>query len=162
LALNFKTPRDDPPKDISSVGDRFIIYQPGAPGFIIICIRIIEDVNLYRIGRPGGEKAYYMLLNNSTGIASRINSYTDNFIGESKDAFALSHLDPYYPFFLTLLSDKKLVMAYYKLQIENAIEKGLNYKDFPVRINEQLIKLNENLQETDNPILLIGRTKDII
>jgi len=53
-------------------------------------------------------------------------------------------------------------MAYYKLQIENAIEKGLNYKDFPVRINEQLIKLNENLQETDNPILLIGRTKDII
>ena len=162
LALNFKTPRDDLPKDINSVGDRFIIYQPGAPGFIIICIRIIEDVNLYRLGRTGGEKAYYLLLNNSTGVSSRINSYTDNFIGESKDAFALSHLDPYYPFFLTLLSDKKLVMAYYKLQIENAIEKGLNYKDFPVRINEQLIKLNENLQETDNPILLIGRTKDII
>ncbi len=162
LALNFKTPREDPPKDINSVGDRFIIYQPGAPGFIIICIRIIEDVNLYRIGRPGGEKAYYLLLNNYTGVASKINSYTDNFIGETKDAFALSHPDPYYPFFLTLLPNKKLVVAYNKFQIQDAIENGLNYKDFPVRINEKLIKLNENLQETDNPILLIGMIKDII
>ena len=52
------------------------------------------------------------------------------------------------------------MVAYSKDQIKDAIEKKLNYKDFPERINQQLIRLNENLQETDNPILLIGMLKN--
>jgi hypothetical protein len=161
LALNFATPRGNPPKAISENGDRFILFQSGMPGFTIICILIIEDINLYKLGR-GGEKYYYLLFNNYTGEAAKINSYTDNFIGETKDALALSQVDPSYPFFIKLPQNKKLALAYSKHQIKNAIENELNYQDFPDRINQQLIRLNENLQETDNPILLIGMLKDKI
>ena len=78
---------------ISKNGDRSILYQSGMPGFIIICILIVEDINLYKLGR-GGEKYYYLLFNNYTGEAAKINSYADNFIGETKDALALSQVDP--------------------------------------------------------------------
>ncbi len=159
LALNFATPRDNPPKAISENGDRFILFQSGMPGFIIICVLIIEDINLYKAGR-GGEKYYYLLFNKYTGEAARINSYSDNFIGETKDALALSQVDPFNPFFIKLPQNKKLVVAYSKHQIKDAIEKKLNYRDFPERINQQVIRLNGNLQETDNPILLIGMLKD--
>jgi hypothetical protein len=159
LALNFTTPRSNPPKATSENGDRFILFQSGMPGFTIICILIIEDINLYKLGR-GGEKYYYLLFNNHTGKAAKINSYTDNFIGKTKDALALSQVDPSFPFFIKLPQNKKLVVAYSKPQIKDAIEKGLNNKDFPESINQQLILLNENLQETDNPILLIGKLKD--
>jgi hypothetical protein len=161
LALNFATPRDNPSKGISENGDRFILYQSGMPGFIIISILIIEDINLYKAGK-GGEKYYYLLFNNSTGEAAKINSYADNFIGETKDALSLSQVDPSYPFFIKLPQNKNLAIAYSKHQINDAIEKGLNYKDFLERINQQLIRLNENLDETDNPILLIGTIKDKI
>ena len=60
LALNFATPRDNPTKGISENGDRFILYQSGMPGFFIICILTIEDINLYKLGR-GGEKYYFLL-----------------------------------------------------------------------------------------------------
>ena len=148
-----------PAKAISENGDRFILFQSGMPGFMIICILIIEDINLYKVGR-GGEKYYYLLFNNHTGEAAKVNSYADNFIGETKDALALGQVDPYYPFFIKLPQNKELVVVYSKQQITNAIEKGLNYKDFPESINQQLIRLNEHLEETDNPILLIGMLKD--
>ncbi len=99
------------------------------------------------------------MFNNFTGKVSRINSYNDNFIGETKDALKLSHVDFFNPFFLTLLPNGKIVSAYYQYQIKNAIGKGLNFKNFPNKINDQLLKLNESLQETDNPVLLIGRIK---
>ena len=159
LALHFAVPRDNPTKGISKNGDRFILYQSGMPGFIIICILTIEDINLYKLGR-GGEKYYYLFFNNYTGETSKINSYTDNFIGDIKNSLTLNQVDPSSPFFIKLPQREKMVVAYSKNQIQDAIEKGLNYEDFDDRINQQLIKVNENLQETDNPILLIGMLKD--
>ena len=161
LALNFKDSREDNLKgSLENREERFIIFQPEAPGFFIILVIVDNFENLDVNNRGIGEdKSYYLLLNNYTGKASRINSYTDNFIGETKDALALSKIDFLSPFFLKSSPDNKIITPYYPGQIKKAIEKGLNYKDFPVDINEQLLKLNENLQETDNPILLIGIIK---
>ena len=36
------------------------------------------------------------------------------------------------------------------------IEKEFNFEDSSVEINDQLLKINETLQETDNPTLLTG------
>ena len=161
LALNFKTPRENPPRETLTNGDRFVNFQSGNPSFFIIHVNIIEDVNLYNRG-IGGEKGYYLILNNLSGKASRIDSYTDNFVGETKDASALGHVDFFNPFFLKLQYNNKIITPYYPSQIKKAIEKGLNYKDFPVGINKQLLKLNKTLQETDNPVLMIGTIKDKI
>ena len=75
---------------------------------------------------------------------------------------ALSNIDFLSPFFLKLLPNGRIIKSNHPDQVKKAIEKGLNYKDFSVEINEQLLKFNENLQETDNPILLIGKIKDKI
>jgi hypothetical protein len=162
LALNFKTPRENPPKETLKNGDRFIYFQPGTPGILIIHVEIVEDAKSFYSVPSGGGKGYYLLFNNYSGKASRINSYTDNFIGETKNALALSQVDLLNPFFLELSPNKRIITPYYPNQIKKAIEKGLNYVDFPVEINDQLLKINEIFQETDNPILLIGIIKDKI
>jgi hypothetical protein len=159
LALNFAIPRENPPKAISENGDRFILFQSGMPGFIIICVLIIDDISQYKLGR-GGENYFYILFNNHSGEYARLNSYTDNFIGKTKDAMALSKVDPFYPFFIKLPQNRKLVVTYSNHQIKDAIDNGLNHKDFPDSINQHLVKINKNLQEMDNPVLLIGIIKD--
>jgi hypothetical protein len=164
LALNFNASGEDNPKEILENRDeRFIVFQPGSPSFFIILVLVDNFENLDVNNRGIGEgKSFYLLVNNYTGKASKINSYTDNFIGKTKDGLALSKIDFLSPFFLKLSPNKRIITPYYPNQIKKAIEKGLNYKDFPVEINEQLLKLNENLQETDNPILMIGTIKNKI
>ena len=106
-------------------------------------------------------KCTYILFNNFNGEASRINSFIDNFIGDTLDVLKLSKVDYYSSHlgFLTILPNKKLFMIYYPYQIKKAINKGLNKEDFANSINEQLIKINEKLEETDNPVLLVGNIK---
>lgn len=164
LALKFKASREDIPKETMENGDkRVIIFQPGTPSFFIILV-FVDNLDNLDINKRGIEekKCYYLVLNNFTGKSSKINSYTDDFIGETKDAQALSKIDFLSPYFLKLSPNKRIITPYYPSQIKKAIGKGLNSKDFPVEIKEQLLKLNENLQETDNPILLIGTIKDKI
>lgn len=165
LALNFKASREYPPTETleNRNGEvRLIVFQP-SPGFFTILVLVDDFQNLNLKNRGiGEEKSYYIFLDIFTGKASRINSYTDNFIGEKKDAMALSNIDFLSPFFLKLLPNGRIIKSYHPDQVKKAIEKGLNYKDFSVEINEQLLKFNENLQETDNPILLIGKIKDKI
>lgn len=160
LALNFKTKRDNTPDQTRKVGDRFISYQFGASGFIIVKISIIDDIKgeVNRIWTE--ERNYtYLLFNPITGNVSKIRTYIDNLIGDTKDLFNLNKESDIYPDFLSLLPERKLVVIYYPLQIKKAIEKNLNNKNFPDNISEQLLKINETLVETDNPVLLIGNIK---
>lgn len=160
LALNFKTRRSYPPEEKLKDGDRFIYFQSGTPSFLIIHVESVEDAeSFYTIPISAGGKGIFLLFNSISGKALRINSYTDNFIGETKDGFKLSQVDILNPFFLEL-SNGKIITAYYPGQITKAIEKGLNNKDFPAELNAQLIKINGNLKEMDNPILLIGNIKE--
>jgi hypothetical protein len=164
LALNFKTQREDPPKDVLKDGDRFIYYQSGNPGFLIIRVQIVEDARTYYtepISKRG--RGFYLLFNQNSNKASKINSYTDDFIGETKDAKTLSQIKLLSdPFFIDLTPYRRIITAYYPIQIKKAIEKGLNNKDFPIELNQQLLKINETLEETDNPVLFIGMLKDKI
>jgi len=161
LALTFKDHRDNPPEETLKDGDRFIYYQSGTPSFLIIHIEIVEDKKSF-FSVPSGGKGYYLLFNHFSGKASKINSFTDNFIGATKDPKTLSQVDILNPFFLKLSPNGRIITAYYPNQIKKAIEKGLNNKEFPIGINEQLIEINKNLQETDNPVLLVGKIKDKI
>jgi hypothetical protein len=159
LAFNFKAKRGNPPTEIRQKGDRFIYLQFVTPGFMIIQIQVIEEVI-----RSADEKMKfnYLLFNNITGKASNINTYIDNFIADTLDVLKMSRLNETYMYFLSRPPNRNLVVAYDPFQIKKAIGRGFNSKDFPNKINQQLVKLNDNLQETDNPILLIGRIKDKI
>lgn len=160
LTLNFKTKRDKTPDQTRKVGDRFISYQFGSTGFIIVKISIIDDIkgNVDRIWTE--ERNYtYLLFNPITGKVSKIRTYTDNLIGDTKDLFNLNKESDIYPNFLSLLPERKLAVIYYPLQIKKAIEKKLSNKNFPNNINEQLLSIDKTMQESDNPVLLIGNTR---
>ena len=160
LVLNFKTKRDNTPDQTRKVGDRFISYQFGASGFIIVKISIIDDIKGDVNGIWTEKRNYtYLLFYPTTGEVSKIRTYTDNLIGDTKDLFNLNIESDIYPDFLSLLPERKLVVTYYPLQIKKAIEKNIYNKNFPDNISEQLLKINETLEETDNPVLLIGNIK---
>jgi hypothetical protein len=162
LALNFNLPRDNPPSRTRKKGDRIIIFpRVEAPNFIIIQIDIIDEMVWYSTGTGDDKiKRNYLFFNKSSGKAARINTYTDNFIGETQDIFKLSQvIDGGYLKFPTILPNRLFVVAYYPYQIKEAIKKGLNYEDFPDSLNNQLNKINETMKEMDNPILLVGILK---
>lgn len=46
--------------------------------------------------------------------------------------------------------------------IKKLAEKGLNNPIFTPNLKEELLNTTRNLQETDNPILLIGKIKEKI
>jgi hypothetical protein len=161
LVLNFNLPRENPPNRSKKKGDRIISFPSvEAPSFIIIKIGNIDEIVWYSTS-AGDEKIKnsYFLFNKFTGKAAKIRTYTDNFIGNIQDVFKLSQTADAYMKFPSTLPNGKIVIAYTPDQITKAIENGLNYNDFQDTINKQLLKINENMKETDNPVLLVGMIK---
>jgi hypothetical protein len=61
--------------------------------------------------------------------------------------------------FPLIIKNGKLVVVYQPQAIEQIAKKGLDYNIFNADLNEELLKISQKLQETDNPILLIGNIK---
>jgi hypothetical protein len=161
LALKFNIPRNNLQSVTTQKGDRVINFQSFGPSNFIISIRITEDIlSISSESRLEKNRTTFLLFDKTTGKTSKINSYADNLIGKTQDVLKMSqtvgggNID-----LPTIFSNSKLLVAYYPRQIKDAIKEGLNYKDFQDSINNQLIHLQNRLQETDNPVLLIGTVK---
>lgn len=142
-------------------GDRVISFQCFGPTNFIISIRITEDIiSLSSESRVENNKTSFLLFDKTTGIGSKIKSYTDNLIGKTQDILKTSQtVNAGYIDLPSILPNRKLFVAYYPNQIKEALKKGLNYEDFPESFIKKLTNINEGLLETDNPVLLIGTLK---
>jgi hypothetical protein len=97
-----------------------------------------------------------LFFNKSTGKYSNIRTYVDNFSGviQSPNDGSIK--------FPLVIKNGKLVVIYQPQIVKQIVYKGLDNTIFSTALNEELLKVSQNLQETDNPILLIGRIKEKI
>jgi len=156
LTLDFNIPRDNPPSSIIKNGDRSINFQKvEALGFTIIGVSIVKEVtrvSASTIKTNWGRK--YFILNKITGKSQIVRTYEDDFSGIIQKA---NNGEIKFPMFL---KNGNLVIIYQPDMIKKITEKGLKNPIFTQKLEEDLLKINRNLQETDNPILLIGKLKE--
>ena len=163
IILNFRKPRENPPNDMVKKGDRQITFPTIEPkSFIIIRVSIIDEI-IWVTPTSGREKVInrYIFLNKSTGKYSEIRSFKDDISGivqkSNDDIENLGRLD-----FPQFLKNGKLVKVYQPNMIKKIIEQGMVNPVITPSIKNELLNINKNLQETDNPILLIGDIKEKI
>jgi len=158
ITLDFNKPREIPPNAKVQKGDRHITFpKTEAPGFLIIRMSVIEEIN-WVSATTGDSKTInkYFFFNKSTGKYSIIRTYVDDFseVIQSPNDGTIK-----LPGFL---KNGKLVVIYQPDIIKKIAENGLNNPIFAPNVKEDLLNINRDLQETDNPILLIGKIKEKI
>lgn len=158
IILDFKKPRETPPNAKVKKGDRQVTFpKTEAPGFLIVRVSVIDEINWVSATTGDSKTSFkYFLLNKSTGKYSLIRTYVDDFSGEIQSPNDGTIKLP------GILKNGKLVVIYQPSMIKKIAENGLNNSLFAPNVKEDLLKINEDLQETDNPILLVGRIKEKI
>lgn len=157
LVINFEKPRDNPPTADYKEGNHKIFFlNVEASSFMVIRIWNIEKIIRYSSGAEKVSGSYvFFLFNKVTGKSARIDAYTDNFIGKTPENLNNGE----YRNFNKIFSGRNIVVAYSPDQIKKAVEIVLNHEDFNDSINKQLIIIKQNLEEMDNPVLLVGTIK---
>jgi hypothetical protein len=155
ISLDFKNPRERPPNSKVKKGDRQISFPKiEASSFLIITVSIIDEI-IWETPTAGRGKTTrkYFFFNKSTGKYSIINTYKDNFSGviQSQNDGSIK--------FPLIIKNEKLIVVYQPQMIKQMAKKGLDNTIFSTDLNEDLLKISQDLQETDNPILLIGNIK---
>lgn len=156
ITLDFKKPREIPPNAKVQKGDRHVTFPKiEAPSFLIIRVSVIEEINWVSATTGDSKTTFkYFFFNKSTGKYPIIRTYVDDFSGviQSQNDGTIK-----FPWFL---KNGKLVIIYQPDMIKKIAENGLSNPIFKPTIKEDLLNINRNLQETDNPILLIGKLKE--
>ena len=155
LVINFEKPRDNPPTaDYKEGSHKINFLKVEASSFIVIRIWNIEKIISYTSAAKVSGSYDYFLFNKVTGKSARIDTYTDNFISKTPES---SNNGEYRNF--NKIFTGKIVVAYSPDQIKKAVEIVLNHEDFNDSIDKQLLIINQNLGEMDNPVLLVGTIK---
>ena len=155
LVMAFDGPRDKPPVGYPNEGDKNMGVPPRVTvSFVLFTERKIENIQVIGENMRVSNSYSHVIFDRFSGKASKIGSYTDDFIGKTQES-----LDDMIRF-PGFLPNGKLVVEYSPTDIIEAVKNGLNYEDYPESINNQLIEISKNLQETDNPVLLVGKIKE--
>lgn len=157
LALYYDSPKKASLSYVSK-GDHGIQFSDvEAPSFLLLRNIIVDNVIHISEKTDKYERKFkYVFFNKANGKSSGLKSYVDNFIGRTQisDGQTIS--------FPQILPNGTLFISYSPNEIKEAIMKGLNYKDFPISLNVQILEINKSLTEMDNPILLVGKIKSKI
>lgn len=154
LALNFNHANSCPPDDNIKNGDHSFTIITMTHKSVLISISYVENVKYYSGGNASWDvRIEFLLLDKETGHYSRIKSYNDNITGliKTKNSDEIS--------FPRNLNNGRIVIPYNPIEIKEILTKGQQNKDLPSATLEQLQKISNNLTETDNPYLLIGKIK---
>jgi hypothetical protein len=160
IILDFDTPRNDPPKGYQEVGDRdnrFPVVEPSS--FYIIPISVMESLILYTPTAGVAEYSRrYLFLDKYTGEWYLINSYQDDFSGEIQ--IPNENKDEMGRIFLPIFQkNDKLVVAYEPNTIKKIVEQNSGNQFSSPEFYEELIEISNDLDEMDNPVLLVGDIK---
>ncbi|MBN2259932.1 MAG: hypothetical protein JW702_05285, partial [Clostridiales bacterium] len=158
IIIVFKKPRETPPNAKVQKGDREIIFPGIEPtSFLIIGVSIIEEITWFTPNSGKSQTSLkYFFFNKLNGKHSIIRTYVDDFSGsiQSPEEGGIK-----FPLFL---KNGKIVVVYEPKLIKQIAEDGQINSILTPILKNQIGEINESLQETDNPILLIGRVKEKI
>lgn len=154
LSVKFKTVKDNPPVDIIKNGDR---------GFSIICITKksvlistseVENVEYYSGGNASwNRKREYFILDKVTGLSVKINSFTDDYTGSDFKVTSEGIRIP------RNMENGRIIIPLNPLNIRDILARDSQNNNLQKSVSEQLKKINDCLDETDNPVLVIGKIK---
>jgi hypothetical protein len=157
ISLEFKNPREKPPNAKVQKGDRQISFPKIEPSsFLIIGVTIIEEITWVTptAGKSKDNRKYFFF-NKATGKYSIIRTYEDDFSGVIQSPVDRIN----FPLFL---KNGKIVVVYQPETIKKIAEtRQINSILTPI-LKKEIVDINRTLQETDNPVLLIGRVKEKI
>jgi hypothetical protein len=154
LFVKFNTVKDNPPVDMIKDGDR---------GFSIICITKksvlistgkLENVEYYSGGNVSSKsKREYFILDKVTGLSVKVNSFTDDYIGSDFKVTSEGISIP------RNIQNGRIIIPLNPLDIRNILVKDSQNNNLSKSIKERLKKINDGINETDNPVLVIGKIK---
>jgi hypothetical protein len=163
IILDFKNPRERPPNAKVQNGDRGISFpRIEASGFLIIGVSVIDEITwVTQNSGTSKETRKYFFFNKSSGKFALIRTYKDDFAGviqsPNEDMKNLGRVK-----FPEFLKNGKLIVVYQPSMIKKIAEQGLIDSIFKPDLRQDFLNVSKNLLETDNPVLLIGKTKEKI
>jgi len=157
ISLDFINPREKIPNARQQKGDRIISFPIIEPSsFLIIGVSIIEDITWVTATSGKSEvNRKYFFFNKSTGKYSIIRSYEDDFSGVIQSPEDRIN----FPIFL---KNGEIVIVYQPTTLKKIAETGQINSALTPMLKEEIVDMNRSLQETDNPLLLVGRVKERI
>lgn len=146
----YKSKKTKPPRMLPLEGDKRITYEKFENSSFIV-LR-----NSTYTGMSAGRAYYrnvYYLLNKSNGKYGIIKSYTDDLTGKIQGDKDEKMILP------STLPDEKIYVLYYPHELlQNQSNDNVN-QYLQKKIKDQFFQIKSNLNETDNPVLLIGTPK---
>ena len=154
LISDYHSKLPEPPHILPVVGDRRNVYTEfESSGFMIFRNQAYMGNQELGFGAKALYRNTYFLVDKSNGKNGRIRSYYDNFIGKTQNDESEEMTFP------SFLPNNKLYVFYYPHELLQKIPDDLVNKRFSESVYKQLAKIKSNINETDNPILLIGKPK---
>jgi hypothetical protein len=158
ITFDFKIPREKIPNARNEKGDRTISFPKVEPSsFLIIGVSVIDEITWETptAGRSKSTRKYFFL-NKSTGKHSIIKTYEDDISGEIQLP-GENRIN--FPLFL---KNGKAIVVYQPSIIKKIAETIQTNSILTQELKDEIIEINKTLQETDNPVLLIGKIKNKI
>lgn len=159
VIIRFDNPKSYPPvTDSQKPGVRgFSFPRYENSSFSIIKESIVDRIEMVSSdGLRAYGRSYYFFLNKRTGNDSKVLSYTDDLINIKQESNG-DGID-----FPNILPNGKFYVVYYPHELKQLDFASMKSKAFSLDLYKQLESLAKNIDESDNPILLIGDVKDSI
>lgn len=156
LVSCYNTPRINPPRFLlkPNIGDKQTYFERFEnSSFMIFENKTLEGEIKFSYGTKADYKTVYYFLNKSNGKYGIINTYTDDFTGKIQSSENETMTFP------SSLPNNKLYVIYYPHELLQKSPNDLLNKRYSDSVFSQLSKIKNNISETDNPILLIGKPK---
>ena len=150
----FSAPREIAPGVIPEPGERKVSF----PKIENSCFAILGETTFKEM-KPndrGTTAVYvrnYFLFDLNTGKSSKIKSYTDNFIDKEQLSTGETMNFP------VILPNGRLYISYSPLELLGKNPGEQEWPEFPAGLSGQFTRIRKDLDEMDNPVLLVGIIK---
>lgn len=152
----YKTPKGNLPNSDPEIGDKRISYKKYENSSFTLFGEYLHNNRIYSdVGVKYEYRKNYFFINKSNGEYAKIKSYTDDFIGHVQEGSGSEIILP------SLLSNNKLYVVYNPIDLISKEFGDQDKQELPANIYNQFHSIQKKLNETDNPILLIGTIKKL-
>ena len=151
LISNYNSAQIEPPHMLPEIGDKKSVFNEFEnTSFLIFRNQTYLGTVQLGFGNKADYKNVYFFLDKSNGKYGEIKSYTDDFMGKTQtESESMT--------FPSSLPNDRLYVFYYPHELLQKTADDLVNRKFSDSVYSQLSKIKNNISETDNPILLIGK-----
>jgi hypothetical protein len=167
ISLDFKKHHEYLPNSRVQKGDRKISISRADPSFfLIITISTVEEITWFGSSGRSKQSYKYLFFDKSTGKGSIIRTYEDDFTGDIQSSTGIISPNMYGTIkFPDFLKNDKIFVIYQPETIKRIAERAENGQINSILtpiLKKEIVDINKDLEETDNPILLVGKVKEKI